>query len=611
MNPTRLGVLAAGCILSVAAMMAGAGSSPGAEDKIGAVTLPPGSTAAPAVGRPVRFPVLLYGDGLLRAPYAVTGWMGKKENFKMELNALDGPHTGRTCIRIDYTATAEYGGVVWQDPANDWGDKAGGYNLTGAKYLAFWARGAEGGEKVTFGYGIIGGDKKFHDSSSGKIDAVLSKEWRLFAIPLADKDLKDIKSGFYWNYVANGKAAKFYIDDVEYVAVDIPPALLAAPPTPADKPAASKFPFAIYEDWSATPTYAPTGRFGPIGTIIMNLKCPDDPHGGKTCIKVEFTAKTGRGGAVWVDPPGDMGDRPGGQNMKGAGAISFWARGAKGGEKVSFGYGYIGSSKKYFDSSMDLLRDVELTAEWKEYTIPLDGKDVTQIKSAFYWQAEAQPTPVVFYLDDIVWTGGGTSSTPATTPTTPTTPASPATNPTGPAPANPGVKVAALPLPVVGKDGEGAFEPTGWLGDGKAMTYEGKSAESPHSGKTCVKIDFKGSADKLAGIVWQNPRNNWGTLPGGYNLAGAKSLTFWARGTAGGEKINFGYGMITKEKQYSDSSTATLKSVTLSKDWQQFTIPLAGRDMSCIISGFFWTAVDPTKPLTFFLDDIEYTADAK
>ena len=71
----------------------------------------------------------------------------------------------------------------------------------------------------------------------------------------------------------------------------------------------------------------------------MNLKCTDNPHGGKTCIKAEFTAKTGRGGAIWQDPPNDMGDRPGGQNLKGAGAISFWARGAEGGEKVSFGYG--------------------------------------------------------------------------------------------------------------------------------------------------------------------------------------------------------------------------------------------------------------------------------
>jgi hypothetical protein len=609
MNPTRLGVLVTGCILSVAAMMAAAGSSPGADEKIGTVVLTPDQTAPLQPGKAVRLPMRVYGDGLIGAPYTITGWMGKAENFKMDLKSTEGPHTGQTCIRINYTGTTEYGGVAWLDPTDDWGNKAGGYNLTGAKYMAFWARGAEGGEKVTFGYGLIGSDKKYHDSSSGKVEAVLSKEWRLFAIPLADKDMRCIKSGFYWNYVANGKAARFYIDDIEYVAVDIPPALLAPPATAPAKTEAPKFPMIVYDDWTITPTYAPTGRFGPLGSISMNLQYADNPHDGKTCIKVTFAAKTGRGGAIWVDPPGDMGDRPGGRNLKGAGSISFWARGEKGGEKVSFGYGYIGSDKRYFDSSTDILRNAELTTEWKEYTLPLEGKDLTQIKSAFYWQAESQPAPVVFYLDDITWKASDKPPTTTTPTTTPPSTGNPAI--TGPAPANPAVKMAALPLPVVGEGGEGAFEPTGWLGDAKAMTLETKSTEGPHSGKTCVRVDFKGSADKLAGIIWQNPRNNWGTLPGGYNLSGAKTLTFWARGAQGGEKLNFGYGYVTKEKQYFDTSTATLKSVTLTKDWQQFSIPLAGRDMTCIISGFFWTAVDLGKPITFFLDDVEFTADSK
>ena len=157
-----------------------------------------------------------------------------------------------------------------------------------------------------------------------------------------------------------------------------------------------------------------------------------------------------------------------------------------------------------------------------------------------------------------------------------------------------------------------AYQPTGWLGDAKAMTLETKSTENPHSGKTCIRVDFNGATGNLAGIVWQNPRNNWGSLPGGYNLSGAKSLTFWARGASGGEHLNFGYGMVGKDKQYPDSSTATLRGITLGKDWQQYSINLAGRDLSCIISGFFWTAVDMDKPITFFLDDIEYTtADAK
>ena len=62
----------------------------------------------------------------------------------------DAPHSGKTCIRVDYQAGDGWGGVVWQSPANDWGDAPGGFDLTGAKALTFWARGAKGGEAVDF-----------------------------------------------------------------------------------------------------------------------------------------------------------------------------------------------------------------------------------------------------------------------------------------------------------------------------------------------------------------------------------------------------------------------------------------------------------------------------
>jgi hypothetical protein len=53
-------------------------------------------------------------------------------------------------------AADQWGGVVWQHPANDWGDANGGFNLTGAKKLTFWARGEKGGEKVSFEFGLLG-----------------------------------------------------------------------------------------------------------------------------------------------------------------------------------------------------------------------------------------------------------------------------------------------------------------------------------------------------------------------------------------------------------------------------------------------------------------------
>ena len=39
------------------------------------------------------------------------------------------PHSGKTCMQWQYTAKDNWAGVVWQSPANDWGDQAGGKDL--------------------------------------------------------------------------------------------------------------------------------------------------------------------------------------------------------------------------------------------------------------------------------------------------------------------------------------------------------------------------------------------------------------------------------------------------------------------------------------------------
>lgn len=84
------------------------------------------------------------------------------------------PHSGETCIRVDYKDPQGWAGVVWQSPAGDWGDKPGGWNLSGAERLSFWARGARGGEIVKFEFGLLGKDKRFSDSASGKSEQTRS-----------------------------------------------------------------------------------------------------------------------------------------------------------------------------------------------------------------------------------------------------------------------------------------------------------------------------------------------------------------------------------------------------------------------------------------------------
>lgn len=108
--------------------------------------------------------------------------------------------------------------MYWQTPANNWGDKTGGFNLTGKKRLTFWARGAKGGEAITeFKMGGISGQNGDSDSASlGSI--TLTQEWRKFTVELANKDLRHIIGGFFWsaNRGSNPNGMTFYLDDIRY-----------------------------------------------------------------------------------------------------------------------------------------------------------------------------------------------------------------------------------------------------------------------------------------------------------------------------------------------------------------------------------------------------------
>jgi hypothetical protein len=149
------------------------------------------------------------------------------------------------------------------------------------------------------------------------------------------------------------------------------------------------------------------------------------------------------------------------------------------------------------------------------------------------------------------------------------------------------------------------FIPSGWMGDAGSLALDEKCTESPHSGDYCMKCQFKAS-NGFGGIAWQNPANNWGDQNGGVNLTGATKLTFWARGQDGGETVSFKMGILGKDKKYPDSDHAELPDLVLTKDWKQYTIDLTGKDLSSIKTGFVWVLASPGKPVTFYLDDIQY-----
>jgi len=154
------------------------------------------------------------------------------------------------------------------------------------------------------------------------------------------------------------------------------------------------------------------------------------------------------------------------------------------------------------------------------------------------------------------------------------------------------------------------YIPSGWMGDYGDINIKDNWRENPRSGTSCLKITYsaKGSQGAgWAGVYWQNPANNWGKRPGGFDLTGARRLTFWARGAQGGEYLDkFGMGGISGE--YPDTDSSETYDVELTTEWQQFTVDLTDRDLSHIVGGFFWAANGTDNPdgMEFYLDDIVY-----
>lgn len=351
--------------------------------------------------------------------------------------------------------------------------------------------------------------------------------------------------------------------------------------------------FVVYKDKGARENhYIPSGWMGDYGDIKLNDQSADNPHSPPTCIQFTYTAKKsqgqGWGGIYWQNPANNWGNKKGGFDLTGMAKLTFWARGAKGGEKIQkFLVGGIGGT--YPDSSKTEMGPVELTDVWKQYTINLVGRDLSYINGGFGWMTttDLNPEGVTFYLDDIKFE------------------------------IDPILKMGTrkqerIPFYIYADRSSLAnhFIPSGWMGDYGDLKYDGNWKTDPYLGDTCIKITYSAQATqgaRWAGIFWQNPADNWGTQDAGFDLSAARKLTFWARGEKGGERIEeFKVGGIMGE--FSDSDTSSIGPVILNKEWTQYSIDLKGKDMSYIIGGFAWATNIDVNPegAIFYLDEIKF-----
>ncbi len=166
--------------------------------------------------RPLPFPV--YEDGFRSMPWIPSGWMGDIDHLALDGEYPDEVREGAHSIRLSFEKPVGWVGVAWQDPPNNWGDQEGGYDLRGAGELELWARGEYGGERVSFGVGLLEEDKAQSDSAIRKVDGiVLTREWRRYTVPLTGADLSSVKTGFVVTLTGRATPVTVYLDDIRYL----------------------------------------------------------------------------------------------------------------------------------------------------------------------------------------------------------------------------------------------------------------------------------------------------------------------------------------------------------------------------------------------------------
>ena len=166
----------------------------------------------------------------------------------------------------------------------------------------------------------------------------------------------------------------------------------------------------VYDTWPAPTDYVASGFMGDTNAISFD-DCAEGGRGDNTgpatvdhAIHITYKpAFGGQGwaGIYWQHPANNWGNQPG-LDLRGLTALTFYARGEHGGEKLTFVTG--GITGPHGDTLTKRSISATLTTTWQRYAIDLRGADLSRVVGAFGWMASQtdNPTGASFYLDDIV-----------------------------------------------------------------------------------------------------------------------------------------------------------------------------------------------------------------
>lgn len=266
------------------------------------------------------------------------------------------------------------------------------------------------------------------DGSEITVRQLLTPQWTTVALPLntfTNVDLAHVYAAFEVNFQGTSSTT-VDLRNIRYL-----PDTAVLPPPPPILP-----PFNVYTDWGDPENhYVPSGWMGtaidastnnnqsscnpaPISNsdITLTENWTENPHSGKTCIRVVFHAATppdqNWAGVYWQDPVDNWGKTlgPTGYDLSHVSKLSFWVRGAVGGEQIDFLVGGItqdrdGNPLPNPDTATEETGYITLTTSWQQVFIPLTGDDLSHIIGGFAWVTNNSynPNGATFYLDDIIF----------------------------------------------------------------------------------------------------------------------------------------------------------------------------------------------------------------
>ena len=168
------------------------------------------------------------------------------------------------------------------------------------------------------------------------------------------------------------------------------------------------------------------------------------------------------------------------------------------------------------------------------------------------------------------------------------------------------VPKAKLPFYVYKDGNDLPYMPTAYMGNHEAITVDTKHTEDVYSGTSAIKISYSAEGNWY-GLAFVDPKNDWGTILGGYEIEGAKKFSFWAKSDKENVVATIGFGLIDKDKPFPDTAKKS-KEIKLTTKWKKYTFNVKRLDLSCIRSGLvLFSSGNPYRmPQNIYIDEVVF-----